>query len=144
MTPMVTSGLDRWSPSFTCEGYRIRLIDLLDPHSDGAALAEAIAASLYSRLAEGEKANFPSTTTLLADPSLRDCLPLVEDGLYTINQMADVFSAYHKHLFICDLDPKTKARYWEVVNSYILSYTTLILYNMMLWILRHGSWRSQE
>jgi hypothetical protein len=32
--------------------------------------------------------------------------------------MADVFSAHHKHLFLLDLDPKTKARYWEVVNTY--------------------------
>jgi len=32
--------------------------------------------------------------------------------------MTDVFSAYRKHLDICDLDPKTKARYWGVVNSF--------------------------
>lgn len=32
--------------------------------------------------------------------------------------MTDVFSGYHKHLFLCDLDLRTKARYWEVVNSY--------------------------
>jgi len=115
---METSGLDRWPPSFLREGYRTRLIDLLGPHSDDAALAEAIAASLYSRLAKGEKAGVPPQTALLAEPSLRDCVSLAGDGLYTQGVMADVFSAYRKHLFICDLDPKTKARYWEVVNSY--------------------------
>lgn len=98
--------------------YRTRLIDLLGPHFDDAALAEAIAASLYSRLVEGEKAGFPSPTTLFVEPSLRDCLSLAEGELYTSHQMTDVFSAYRKHLFICDLEPKTKARYWEVVNSY--------------------------
>ena len=49
---------------------------------------------------------------------MRDCLPLAENGLYNLQQMTDVFSAYRKHLDICDLDPKTKARYWEVVNSF--------------------------
>ena len=81
-------------------------------------MAEAIAASLYSRLTEREKAGISSPTTLFAEPSLRDCISLAEDKLYTLHQMTDVFSAYRKHLFICDLDPKTKARYWEVVNSF--------------------------
>jgi hypothetical protein len=49
---------------------------------------------------------------------LRDCLSLAEDRLYTQCDMADVFSAYHKHLFNCDLAPKTKERYWQVVSSY--------------------------
>jgi len=108
---VVTSGLDRWPPSRLKSGYRTRLIDLLGPD---AALAEAIAASLYSRLAEGKKAE----TASLAEPSLRDCLSLAEDELYTFHQMTDVFSTYRKHLDICDLDPKTKARYCEVVNSF--------------------------
>jgi integrase/recombinase XerD len=69
-------------------------------------------------LAEEEKSEILSQIALLAKPSLRDCLSLAEDGIYTSHQMTDVFSAYHKHLFICDLDPKTKLRYWEVVNLY--------------------------
>ena len=40
---------------------------MLDPPTlTGTALAEAIAASLYSRLAGGEKAEISSTTTLFA------------------------------------------------------------------------------
>ena len=98
--------------------YRTRLTGLLGSHSDDAALVEAIAASLYSRLTDGEKAEILSTSTLFADPSLRECIPPAESSLYNLQQMTDVFSAYRKHLFICDLEPKTKARYWEVVNSY--------------------------
>jgi integrase/recombinase XerD len=91
---------------------------LLDPHSDDAALAEAIAASLYARLTDGKKKGLSSLKSLFADPSLQDCLPLAEKGLYNLQQMTDVFSAYRKHLDLCDLAPKTKARYWEVVNSF--------------------------
>jgi integrase/recombinase XerD len=49
---------------------------------------------------------------------LRECLFPAGDSLYTQSVMADVFSAYRKHLDLCDLAPKTKARYWEVVNNY--------------------------
>jgi integrase/recombinase XerD len=49
---------------------------------------------------------------------LQDCILPAESALYTQDVMADAFSAYRKHLDLCDLDPKTKARYWEVVNSY--------------------------
>jgi integrase/recombinase XerD len=99
----------------TMSGYRTRLIDLLGPD---AALAEAIAASLYSRLTEREKEGILSSTNLFAERSLQDCLSLAEGELYTSHQMTDIFDAYRKHLFICDLEPKTKARYWEIVNSY--------------------------
>jgi integrase/recombinase XerD len=99
-------------------GHRTRLIVLLGPHSDDAALVEAKAAFLQSRLAEGEKREILSPSALLADPSLRECLSLAESSLYNLQQMTEVFSAYRKHLDICDLEPKTKARYWEVVNSY--------------------------
>ena len=49
MTLMVTPGLDRWSPLRLTE-YRTRLTGLLDPTFNDEALAEAIAAFLYSRL----------------------------------------------------------------------------------------------
>ncbi len=99
-------------------GHRTRLIDLLDPQSNDAALAEAIAASLYARLTDGKKKGLSSLKSLFAESSLRECLPLAESSLYNLQQMTDVFSAYRKHLDICDLDPKTKARYLEIVNSF--------------------------
>jgi integrase/recombinase XerD len=91
---------------------------LLGPDSQNAALAEAIAAFLQSRLAEGEKGKILSSSALFADPSLRECLSLAEDRLYTKLEMSDVFSAYKKHLSILDIDLKTKQRYWEVTDSY--------------------------
>lgn len=67
---------------------------------------------------DGEKAEILSPSTLFADPSLRECIPPAGSNPYNLQQMTDVFSAYRKHLDLCDLAPKTKARYWEVVNSY--------------------------
>lgn len=91
---------------------------MLGPNSQNAALAEAFAAFLQSRLVDGENRKFFTPSDLVADPSLRECLSLVEDSLYTQSVMADVFSAYRKHLDLCDLDEKSKLRYWQVVNSF--------------------------
>jgi hypothetical protein len=95
-------------------GYRTRLTDLLDPQPDEAALAEASAASPFPPPAEEKTVE----TSFFAQPRFGDCVSFAGEAHYTSNQMTDVFSAYHQHLLICDLDPKTKARDWEVINRY--------------------------
>ncbi len=60
------------------------------------ALVEAIASSLYSRIVHSL-------------PSLPD---------YTKVEMASPFQAYHEELIQSDRDPKTIARYWQIIKSY--------------------------
>ena len=88
-------------------GYRTRLIGLLGPTFNDAALAEAIAASLYSRLVRRERAGIRQKA-LFAELTLRDCRSLAEAPFYTEGEVVNAFGACHKHLFNCDRDPKTK------------------------------------
>ena len=78
------------------EGYRTRLTDLLG--LDEEALAKAIASSVYSRFVR----------------------QLLSQTLYPLSEMANPFEAYHKGLVESDRDPKTIARYWQIVVSYPL------------------------
>jgi hypothetical protein len=74
--------------------YRTRLIGLLD--QDEAAVAKAIAASIYSEVLH--------TLTRLTG--------------YDQSEMVDPFEAYHIELKNSNRDCKTVLRYWEVVNSF--------------------------
>lgn len=78
----------------TLSEYRIRLTGLLG--AEGEALVEAIASSVYSRILHS----------------------LSREACYSATRMAELFSRYYKELLESDRGPKTKDRYWQVVQSY--------------------------